>query len=475
MILPLEGGGAGKRGGEGRPKDDEEPYFDMMLYCTYFGFGGNSISESTAKQHSKPISGRTEAYTMPPKSTPSQAGKFRPLKRPVKKIEPPLDTTSSGAADHAADGSRARDSGRSPAASAGRDGGGSRGRGGRGGRGGGRFVIPSGRAFFTGEAAKRGDTGGVVVADGGTDGRGITPRFAASSSTTKNTGRVASSTAARVKMEEGEEIIVGEMMDVDDYRGGSEEGGGGRGRTLDESRSSKRTEKLSRVYGENQLDEDVIKHADSFDPYFYDSDSSMEVETIGRRKKQNGYDVSGDFTMPPTQLPFPIAPHQQTMYDCQEERFDEEKKMSDGDVTVTNISSKLSDPPLRLPFLNLASVSEELKQVETMSWFLMKFPTRLPLFDASSPSTLASKKKAGRVKAESYDEYGDPDANIDTSTGRGASFLASPSVPSGPLGFDDTLKDTAAGRYGKIVVRKSGKTELIIGGGGGSPKVRSID
>lgn len=410
---------------------------------------------------------------MPPKCTPSQAGKFRPLKRPVKKIEPPLDTAPSGAADRAADGSRARDSGRSPsrgrspAASAGRNGGGSRG---RGGRGGGRFVIPSGAAFFTGEAAKRGDTGGVVVADGGADGRGIIPRvamgIAASSSTAKNTSRVDCSTAARVKMEEGEEFIVGEMMDLDDCGGGDEEDGGG----------SKRTEILSRVYGENQLDEDVFKHVDSFDPYLYDSDSSLEVETVGRRKIHSGHDVSGDFTVPPTQLPFPIAPHQQTMYDCQDERFNEEKKMSDGDVavTVTNISSKLSDPPLRSPFLNLASVSEELKQVETISWFLMKFPTRLPLFDTSSPSTLAFKKTAARVKAESYDEYGDPDANIDTSTGRGASFLTSPSVTSGPLGFDDTLKDTAAGRYGKIVVRKSGKTELIIGGVGGSPKVRLL-
>jgi hypothetical protein len=109
----------------------------------------------------------------------------------------------------------------------------------------------------------------------------------------------------------------------------------------------------------------------------------------------------------------------------------------------------------------------------------MKFPTRLPLLDTSSSSTHASKKKAARVKSESNDDnYGDPDAvgssNIDTSIAGGASFLASSSVSNGPLGFDDTLKDTAAGRYGKIVVRKSGKTELIIGGGGGSPKV-SID
>ena len=41
-------------------------------------------------------------------------------------------------------------------------------------------------------------------------------------------------------------------------------------------------------------------------------------------------------------------------------------------------------------------------------------------------------------------------------------------------GYDDTLKDSAAGRYGKIVVYKSGKAFLIVGGGGDSktPPVR---
>jgi hypothetical protein len=420
---------------------------------------------------------------MPPKSAPSQAGKFRPLKRPVKKTDSsPSDsaTASAGAGtDGDTDGSRGRVgvSGQSPPRGGGRGtqqqsqpaGRGGRGRGGRGGRGG-RFVIPTGTAFFTGEAAKRSDAS-AVVADGGAYVAGNIPRVTTGAAASSKTSRAARSTAARTKGGEGEEIIVGEMVDLDEYGGDREEGAKGA------LRSSKRSGDSHRFHDDNQLDEVAVNNAGSLDLYSYDSDSSMEMETVGRRQKH-----SGDSTMPPTQLPFPLAPHQQTMYDCQEERFDEEKKMSDGEVaaaSVTNISSKLSDPPLRSPFLNLSSVSEELKQIETNSWFLMKFPTRLPLLDTSSSSTHASKKKAARVKSESNDDnYGDPDAvgssNIDTSIAGGASFLASSSVSNGPLGFDDTLKDTAAGRYGKIVVRKSGKTELIIGGGGGSPKV-SID
>ena len=41
-------------------------------------------------------------------------------------------------------------------------------------------------------------------------------------------------------------------------------------------------------------------------------------------------------------------------------------------------------------------------------------------------------------------------------------------------GFDDTLKDADAGRYGRIVVRKSGKTELVIGGDDNGLEVRLL-
>ena len=107
------------------------------------------------------------------------------------------------------------------------------------------------------------------------------------------------------------------------------------------------------------------------------------------------------------------------------------------------------------------------------SWFLMKFPTRLPHMDASSSSYNATKKRTGRVKSEFLDEgdilsdFAGSGSHTDTSAPAEAGSLTS-----GPLGYDDTLKDAAAGRYGKIVVRKSGKTELIIGGGGDGREVR---
>merc|ERR1740124_847684 len=33
-------------------------------------------------------------------------------------------------------------------------------------------------------------------------------------------------------------------------------------------------------------------------------------------------------------------------------------------------------------------------------------------------------------------------------------------------GYDDTLKDVASGRYGRILVRRSGKMEFVLGGNG---------
>lgn len=212
-----------------------------------------------------------------------------------------------------------------------------------------------------------------------------------------------------------------------------------------------------------------------------------------------------DFRMPPTQLPFPINPQQQPMYDCQDVTDDEEKKLSDADALATastKTTTKLSDPPLQSPFLDLESVSDELKQVETNNWFIMKFPTRLPHLDNSLSSTNASKggatAAASLVKSELSEEAGTdifPDAAGSSSSaaskvaadrvgsaarpaavasGAAAATMGATSPSAAALGYDDTLKDTASGRYGRIEVRKSGKTELVLGGGDGSPEVRLL-
>ena len=111
----------------------------------------------------------------------------------------------------------------------------------------------------------------------------------------------------------------------------------------------------------------------------------------------------------------------------------------------------------------------------------MKFPTRLPHLDASSASSGASKRRAARIKSELFDELDNapdavgssphPDAIASGESGAPPSATASSGAP----GYDDTLKDAAAGRYGRIVVRKSGKTELIIGGGDDGHEVRKVD
>jgi hypothetical protein len=487
---------------------------------------------------------------MPPKKPPSQAGKFKPLMRPAKKpdVPPPVAASAPAASASAASSSSSAASGRggrTPDAAGrgegrgrgGRDGrfaggrvGGRDGRfaGGRGGRGGGggRFVIPTGRAFFTGEAAKRsggeaagGGGGGLSssssrdaargtgVIPAGADGAVVMPGMAGvSSSSSSSSGGgggfgVARSAAesmaaaARAKAGEGEEFIVAEMLDLDEEFGEDDGGGGKKKRSvLDGPSRSQRFDGMPSLFDDENRTEDYGggERADRdgiSDAFVYDSDSSAE-EMRARRGGGKGQDPRGG--LPPTQLPFPGAPHQPTMYDCQEYDGDDGEEKKTPDPVATSSSSvgaaasasysKLSDPPLRSPFLDLASLSAELNnQMETRnSWFLMKFPTRLPHLDASSASSSASKKKAARIKSELFDEFDiAPDVvesspHADTIASGDAGALASVTASSGALGYDDTLKDAPAGRYGRIVVRKSGKTELIIGGGGDGREVRKV-
>ena len=493
---------------------------------------------------------------MPPKKN-TQAGKFKPLKRPAPK-KPGASAASASAGGEAAAaassssgasrGRRQQSDGTSSAAAAGRGGrrggrgrshspgnkssdgrgrgrgrggrGGGRGRDGRGrgrGRGGraGRFIVPSGSSFFTGDAAKRSEstTPGLPGSGGpsqelltakvqaGTDGAVFMPGANSSrTSATANTGggngsgsgapggiRVARSTAesmaasARARAGEGEEIIVAEMLDME---GDEDEANAGKKKSvLDGPSSSMRFDGMPSLFdGEDEKEEIDDPTKGISDAFLYDSDSSVEERRVRNRNKKNPNNsaVAGGFRLPPIQLPFLVGKHQQTMYDCQEKKDEEEeKKMSeDGDGANTTSYLNLSDPPLQSPFLDLASVSEGMKQLETEPWFVMKFPTRLPHLDTSSSSSSSansSKKAAELIKSE-LSEGGAPDAvgsmtvdEVKSSNVAGASEASA----SGPQGYDDTLKDVAAGRYGRIVVRKSGKTELIIGGGDdGTPEVR---
>jgi hypothetical protein len=151
--------------------------------------------------------------------------------------------------------------------------------------------------------------------------------------------------------------------------------------------------------------------------------------------------------------------------------------------------SQLADPEVTSPFLDWSSpkTREDMKFGERNSWFLMKFPTRLPHLDHGSLVGGATKQTvhhhtagvSSAVKSEvneeglevvsSNNEVMDT-ANPTSATGDVGAIIGG----NGPAGYDNTLKDIAPGRYGKIVVYKSGRTELVVGGHSGGPEVRNV-
>ena len=417
---------------------------------------------------------------MPPKKKPppSQAGKFKPLKRPQSAKKSTDATATTANAPPAVNASSTRSRSKSPPKQQSRSTGRGRGRGGRRGRGGsgrgrggrgGRFVIPTGTAFFTGEAAKRSDGGTAkggdsnqiinvpqvqeVVLDAGTDGAVYMP---GGGSNKKGKSKRSSS-----KKDDGEEeeIVIADLMDVDED---DNDVGKKKKRVLDGPSTSQMFDNND----QNVEDSEMVDHSGLANQYLYDSDSSAEEERAKRRGDTGG-------GLRPVQLPFAIDPNQQTMYDCQEDNEEEKKSDTDNTAAVSSFTSKLSDPPLQSPFLDLETVSDELKQMESNSWYLMKFPTRLPHLDISS----SSRKKVAAIKKEINEAQSNnkPDvvgsSSIDTNmTGE----VGTLSISQSTLGYDDALKDLPSGRYGRIVVRKSGKSELIIGGEGEEPEVRLL-
>jgi hypothetical protein len=100
---------------------------------------------------------------------------------------------------------------------------------------------------------------------------------------------------------------------------------------------------------------------------------------------------------------------------------------------------------------------------EQNSWFIMQLPTRLPPLKPNTPN----------VPLFSTD--GDDEAKEEATSSNEISPMASISeVVTQPVvatNFDNTLSHTAAGKLGKIIVYKSGKTVLVMEGPEGS-KVR---
>jgi hypothetical protein len=304
--------------------------------------------------------------------------------------------------------------------------------------------------------------------------------------------------AARARLGEGEEMIVGELE------------GDGIGDT------KLRKEKASGLDGEerkypSRFEKEEEEEADlDISHYTYDSDSSGDGDvkrtqqaTKAQKGRQPGRHGAGPVVLQPKQLPIPppTTPGAKTptyLYDCQEKKNNQ--ALESNDATPHN-EYKLNDPPFEPPFLNVAESDLAAIRQEQSSWILMKFPTRLPnLHTDSTISGQRAKAQQQSSMAAGFVDLDDPhlelpmDTQMEEPTPDPVSSISNPTLnfptntpapgvggggggnpdASESYGYDDTLKDASAGRYGKIVMYKSGKAYLVVGGddGSGTPPVR---
>lgn len=348
-------------------------------------------------------------------------------------------------------------------------------------------MAPTGATFFTGASTKQPDGAQDALSKNnastsiaaGQDGAVVLPftkpfsnDARGSISGVARTAAESMAAAARARLGEGEEIVVAEMDMGEDYDDGKKKS------VLE--RPSSRFDGMPSLFDDENTEQISSSALDS--TYVYDSDSSAEE----RRNRKKG--SVRDTGMPPNRLPFPLASYQSVpMYACQEDV--EEKKDGIESIVSSTAVAQLNDPEVTSPFLDWSAPStrEDMKFAERNSWFLMKFPTRLPHLDHGSLVGSASSKSLqqqqiggdGLVKSEfnedglevvgSNAEIGDASNLASVSLGLGE--ISNVVGSGGPLRYDDTLKEISAGKYGKIVVYKSGRTELVVGGHGGCAEV----
>ena len=275
--------------------------------------------------------------------------------------------------------------------------------------------------------------------------------------------------AARARLGEGEEIIVAELDMADEPEQ----------KKVSVLEQPSRRDGLPSLFDDENVDE-MPMGVDS--NYVYDSDSSEEERRQAKKKggRENG--------IKPLQLPFPLASYQTPMYACQED-IEEKKDGMENIVSSMAVSQLATDAEERSPFLDWSSpqTREDMKFAERSSWFLMKFPTRLPHLDGGSlcggvtKQNVQQSSSVGGVAVKSENEEGlevvdgntevGDTANSAVASGGEISLVGGSTVS---VGYDNTLKDILPGRYGKILVHKSGRTELVVGGHNGGPEVRIL-
>jgi hypothetical protein len=317
-------------------------------------------------------------------------------------------------------------------------------------------------------------------------------------------GRITAAVQARKG--EGDEIIVGEFEEGRGIGDNNKASGG----IFDRMQSS---DQRASMFDGDAVDSGVSNANDNSADYTYDSDSSADGEPKRLAQRINASKTHGKYRGERAQLPpqrLPVPPTRQPgsnkidfMYETQLGKDED----GDGSSTVEEKGNEteiiLEDPPLDPPFLNLMNATLEQQAEEQKSWMIFKLPTRLPRL--APPSTLSGIAiKRDEAMDTDDDNYNDDDLvtsheHVDPTSGVAAlpehvtSSSTSASLNNGnnnykspsaygnssntntgggrssnttreSTGYDDTLKDAGAGRYGKIIMYKSGKAYLEIGG-----------
>jgi len=166
---------------------------------------------------------------------------------------------------------------------------------------------------------------------------------------------------------------------------------------------------------------------------FYDSDSC------------SGSEMPKFGNLPPQHIPFELTT-ETPMYACQMK------------APVPLIQNKSSIT--KSPFLDLNKATSNQKKAEQQTWMTFKLPTRLPQLDRGATVGLYSDDFVNSSESNNISAMDIINGSKLMESTRHIPLISN----SSSLGYDDTLKDATPGRYGKIVVHKSGKTYMYVGG-----------
>ena len=430
---------------------------------------------------------------------PTQAGRFKPKRKVQSKSTVARTPTPIAPGRIVLGRGRRGGSGDRASQRGGRDGRGGRGRG----RGRGRFVAPKGKVFFTGEdvedknnADKNRDINaqmaepskentGIILMPGGSSSAPSVKRGSTDSYGNSAQDRIVAASLSR--QGEGDEEIVGELE--------SSIGSGNRKKpSLLDSNSG--FGDMPSKFDDHEEDEPIIMDQSA---YQFDSDSSADGQERQHGQASRIYRGNPSHKiLQPQQLPIPPprkpgSKQINYLYECQKQNV--EKNLAKTEVKSenapdycnhTNDEQIAANIRYESPFIaNFQHSTPEQQREELQSWIIFKFPTRLPRLNPNSTlSGRVMKRESGIQGDIDLDMMGNgidmtsipiPESALSMNTSLSNNQTSNnPDIPSTIRGsisssYDDTLKDAASGRYGKIIIHQSGKSFLLIGDGDGQP------